>query len=78
MNNVTKRTQAERDLEECFVFIGEENLDASVRFLVTRFDICNLACIDGFQCFINGFKSAMSLVGATKTINAKANFLKFC
>ena len=32
--NVTKRTQAERDLEEGFVFIGEENLDAGVRFLV--------------------------------------------
>ncbi len=32
--NVTKRTQAERDIEECFVYIGEENLDAGVRFLV--------------------------------------------
>ncbi len=32
--NVTKRTQAERDLEESFVYIGEENLDAGVRFLV--------------------------------------------
>ena len=34
MNNVTKRTQAERDIEESFVYIGEENLDAGVRFLV--------------------------------------------
>ncbi len=32
--NVTKRTQAERDLEEGFVYIGEENLDVGVRFLV--------------------------------------------
>ncbi len=34
MNKVTKRTQAERDIEESFVYIGEENLDAGVRFLV--------------------------------------------
>jgi len=33
MNNVTKRAQAERDIEECFIYIGEENLDAGVRFL---------------------------------------------
>lgn len=32
--NVTKRPQSERDIEECFVYIGEENLDAGVHFLV--------------------------------------------
>jgi hypothetical protein len=26
--NITKRTQAERDIEESFVYIGEENLDS--------------------------------------------------
>jgi len=31
---VTKRIQAERDVEECFVYIGKESLDAGVRFLV--------------------------------------------
>jgi hypothetical protein len=28
MSKVTKRTQAERDLEESFVFIGERDLDS--------------------------------------------------
>jgi toxin ParE1/3/4 len=32
--NLTKRPQSERDIEEGFVYIGEENLDAGVRFLV--------------------------------------------
>lgn len=31
---IIKRPQAERDIEECFVFIAEENLDAGVYFLV--------------------------------------------
>ena len=31
---VRKKPQAERDIEECFVFIGEDNLDIAVRFLV--------------------------------------------
>jgi len=34
MNNLLKREQAKRDLEECFVFIAEENLDIAVHFLV--------------------------------------------
>ena len=33
MNNVIKREQAKRDLEECFVYIAEENLDIAVHFL---------------------------------------------
>jgi toxin ParE1/3/4 len=33
MRTLTKRAQAERDLEDCFVFIGEQDLDAAVRFL---------------------------------------------
>jgi len=32
--SIFKRPQAERDIEECFVFIAEENLDAGVYFLV--------------------------------------------
>lgn len=31
---IFKRPQAARDIEECFVFIAEENLDAGVYFLV--------------------------------------------
>jgi plasmid stabilization system protein ParE len=33
MNNVYKREQAKRDLEETFVFIGEQNFDAGLDFL---------------------------------------------
>lgn len=31
---IYKRPQAVRDIEECFVYIAEENLDAGVYFLV--------------------------------------------
>jgi toxin ParE1/3/4 len=31
---IRKKPQAERDIEECFVYIGEENLDIAVHFLV--------------------------------------------
>ncbi len=31
---VFKRPQAERDIEECFVYIAEDNLDTAVYFLV--------------------------------------------
>ncbi len=31
---IFKRPQAERDIEECFVFIAEDNLDTGVFFLV--------------------------------------------
>ena len=31
---IRKKPQAERDIEECFVFIGEDNLDIAVHFLV--------------------------------------------
>ncbi len=33
MSKIIKRPQAERDLEESFVFIGEKNLDAALDFL---------------------------------------------
>ena len=33
-HDIYKRPQAARDIEECFVYIAEENLDAGVRFLV--------------------------------------------
>jgi len=33
MNNVNKREQAKRDLEEIFVFIGERDLDTGLDFL---------------------------------------------
>ncbi len=32
--HIFKRPQSERDIEECFVYIAEENLDAGVVFLV--------------------------------------------
>lgn len=31
---IFKRPQAERDIEECFVYIAEDNLDVGVYFLV--------------------------------------------
>lgn len=31
---ITKKPQAERDIEECFVFIAENDLDVGVTFLV--------------------------------------------
>ena len=34
MTLVLKSPQAERDIEECFVFIGEDNLDAGIKFLL--------------------------------------------
>lgn len=34
MNQIIKREQAKRDLEECFVYIAENNLDTAVYFLV--------------------------------------------
>lgn len=30
---ILKRPQAERDIEECFVYIGEDNFDAALSFL---------------------------------------------
>ena len=33
-HDIRKKPQAERDIEECFVFIGEDNLDIAVYFLV--------------------------------------------
>lgn len=30
---IFKRPQAERDIEECFIYIAEENLDAGISFL---------------------------------------------
>ena len=31
---IRKKPQAERDIEECFVYIGEDDLDVAVHFLV--------------------------------------------
>src|SRR5215203_1949868 len=33
-HEIFKRPQAERDIEECFVYIAEDNLDVGVTFLV--------------------------------------------
>ncbi len=45
---IKKRPQAERDIEECFVFIGEENLDIAVHFLVAVEDSIELICQNPF------------------------------
>lgn len=34
---IYKRPQASWDIEKCFVYNAEENLDAGVYFLVTRY-----------------------------------------
>jgi toxin ParE1/3/4 len=31
---IRKKPEAERDIEECFVYIGEDNLDIALRFLM--------------------------------------------
>ena len=33
-HSILKRPQAERDIEECFVFIAEDNVDIATQFLV--------------------------------------------
>ncbi len=53
MSSVTKRTQAERDIEESFVFIGEQDLDAGIRFLVS--------CEETFE-----FLAKMPMVGSPR------------
>lgn len=39
---IRKKPQAERDIEECFVFIGENDLDKGVYFLVAVEDTIEL------------------------------------
>jgi toxin ParE1/3/4 len=56
--NVTKRRQAERDLEECFVYIAEENIDAGVHFLVAAEESCE-------------FLAKMPMIGSPRELRSK-------
>lgn len=60
MTLVSKSPQAERDIEECFVFIGEENLDAGIRFLLAVED--SLEKLAGFRLMGKLFDSPNILV----------------
>lgn len=42
MSTVNKHEQAKRDLEEIFVFIGERNADAGLRFLLAADETLDL------------------------------------
>lgn len=57
---ILKRPQAERDIEECFVFIAEDNLDIGVTFLV--------AVEDSLEQL-----SRMPLIGKTKRFRTVKN-----
>jgi toxin ParE1/3/4 len=57
MSKVTKRTQAERDLEESFVFIGERDLDSAFDFLA--------AAEQTFE-----FLSKMPLIGSPRAFSS--------
>jgi toxin ParE1/3/4 len=53
---IRKKPQAERDIEECFVFIGEDNLDIAVHFLVAVEDSIELISKNPFVGKIREFK----------------------
>ena len=55
---IRKKPQAERDIEECFVFIGEDNLDVAVHFLVAVEDSIELLGKNPFLGNIREFKNS--------------------
>ncbi len=55
---IRKKPQAERDIEECFVFIGEENLDVAVHFLVAVEDSIELLRKNPFLGNIRAFQNS--------------------
>lgn len=55
---IRKKPQAERDIEECFVFIGEENLDVAVHFLVAVEDSIELLRKNPFLGNIREFQNS--------------------
>lgn len=57
-SEVRKKPQAERDIEECFVYIGEENLDIAVYFLVAVEDSIELIGKNPFIGSIREFKDS--------------------
>lgn len=55
---VRKRPQAERDIEECFVFIGEANLDVAVHFLVAVEETVEIIAENPFVGNLREFKDS--------------------
>lgn len=55
---IRKKPQAERDIEECFVFIGEDNLDIAVHFLVAVEDSIELLCQNPFLGSVREFDNS--------------------
>ena len=55
---IKKNPQAERDIEECFVFIAEDNLDIGVHFLVAVEESIELIGKNPFIGSIRKFKDS--------------------
>jgi toxin ParE1/3/4 len=55
---IRKKPQAERDIEECFVFIGEENLDVAVHFLVAVEDTIEIIAKNPLAGSVREFKDS--------------------
>jgi len=55
---IRKKPQAERDIEECFVFIGEDNLDVAVHFLVAVEDTIEIIAKNPFIGSVREFKDS--------------------
>jgi len=66
---IRKKPQAERDIEECFVFIGEDNLDIAVHFLVAVEDSIEFIGKNPFVGKIREFKDS-------KTKNIRMTLVK--
>jgi plasmid stabilization system protein ParE len=55
---IRKKPQAERDIEECFVYIAEDNLDSGVYFLVAVEETIELIGKNPFVGSIREFKNS--------------------
>jgi len=55
---IRKKPQAERDIEECFVFIGEDDLDVAVHFLVAVEDTIEIIAKNPFAGSVREFKNS--------------------
>ncbi len=57
MRIVVKREQAKRDIEECFVFIAEDELDIAINFLVRAEETFDLLAEMPFLGSLKEFRS---------------------
>jgi toxin ParE1/3/4 len=57
---ILTRVSAERDIEECFVYIGDDNVDAALSFLVAVDETLVLLARNPFVGSIREFRDARS------------------